>query len=263
MVTIDKGLVQCGILSRPGSTFVENAIKSAVPFFDVIVLQHVRDEDDYKAMHHIFQDYPVQVYYWSPEKFIFSEARNMLHSKCTSEWVFHLDDDERVVVYDDRLFSHTIRANLSDPSAGYVSVNIMSPHTAISPVGITSVFVQSRMTRIVRRNLQWHRNLHEIIGNQGTLGLVLDSAVMSLAHLGYDLTYQGLMEKHSRNFKLLAQEIDSNGGSSLDWLHMGRLSLDSMKYDMAKLCFEKALELTKKDGLCNIAEIKRYLINFL
>lgn len=264
MVRFDSKLVKCGILVGDDLKYAENAVMSALPYFYTVMLYTGSNPEECIAASHHWNYQPDEIHYYDKPEFKFAEARNALHTICNSWWIFHLDDDERIVVEDPDLFVHCMTKYLNDTDAGGMSLNIRSPYSDIGGMDVINKFVESRMSRVVRCEIPWSGAIHEVVDAEITLRnkhiIVVDSSIISLAHLGYDLEYPELMKKIQRNFKVLKQEIDNTGGKAMDWYHMGRQYISLRHFGEARACLRKALELGKiekitHNGMCAIEEL--------
>jgi len=133
----------------------------------------------------------------------FAEARNYALDHAAGQWILSIDADERL----DENSASTVRALSRRKDAGAFLVKIRSPLR--SPAGPETVHMGS-YPRFFRRlpQVRFEGRIHEqLLPSLSRAGiLALDSDIL-IHHLGYAASEQTRRAKHSRNLRLLRQQI--------------------------------------------------------
>ncbi len=152
----------------------------------------------------IAKSYGAKVYHqeWEGN---FSKHRNYSTSLATSDWVFIIDADERMIPED----IPALMQALQNENVSIVSINVFNVY---GQKEAASTFLPS--VRLWRRteNLQYEGVVHNLL-NLGNEQPVVRVNVR-MKHLGYDLTKEKMHEKYVRTKKLLEQQLEENSNNA-------------------------------------------------
>ena len=151
----------------------------------------------------------------------FSKHRNYSLAQATSEWIFIIDADERIITED----IPTLIQSLQNKNVSIVSINVFNVYGNREE---TTTFLPS--VRLWRRslNLQYEGVVHNLL-NLGVEHPVVRVDVR-LKHLGYDLSPQKMHEKFIRTKTLLEQQLTENPDNAFALFNYAQL----LKADRSK-----------------------------
>lgn len=124
----------------------------------------------------------------------FSKVRNFANSICQTDYILHLDCDERIVIPNNYDFFD----NLNTFDKDLFLCKIFGWHTHINK---TSAFYNYDGARLMKKHVKWVNEVHEV--PEVPDERILKARTFRIAHLGYDISKIEMMEKIERNITLL------------------------------------------------------------
>jgi GT2 family glycosyltransferase len=184
----------------------------------------------------------------------FSTARNFALSKCSKQWVFWLDADDRIPLDSAKL----IRAALDFP--GPLTAR-RECHFALRlrdhlPNGRLGFCDQPRIFPNIP-GMYWEGRIHEnYMVRADTLGLKLVTTGIPLDHHGYE-DADRLAAKHERNLRILDVDIDS----PLKFYQIGKSEMGLKRFEAARGAFRTCMNRKWEADLAGdlVAQL-RYMI---
>ena len=174
-----------------------DCLESIRDWVDEIIVVDTGSED--KTVE-IAKSYGAKIYHqkWEGN---FSKHRNYSLSLATSEWVFIIDADERMMVEDVPILMQT----LQNKNVSIVSLNVFNVYGNREE---TTTFLPSVRFWRHELNLQYEGIVHNL------LNLGMEHPVVRvnarLKHLGYDLSPEKMHQKYIRTKALLEKQLDEN-----------------------------------------------------
>ena len=145
-------------------------------------------------------------YLWSGT-FNFAKARNKALSLATTQWVLHLDPDERLMPY-----QHTYLKHIIENAGKTVGAYINRSYSLIAGDKDQDGYMTEEVLRQVRlhRNttgIEFANSLHESIDDSIIAnGLQIHDSQLFVHHLGYEIPKEKLRAKIERNIDTLLSE---------------------------------------------------------
>ena len=132
----------------------------------------------------------------------FSALRNFANSICQTDYILHLDCDERLQVPKEYSVFKELNKNNGDIFMG----KVFGWHTYIRK---ESEYYKYDCARLMKREVEWINEVHEI--PNGDNKIITYDYNYKISHLGYDIPKAEMMEKIQRNIELLntAKSMDS------------------------------------------------------
>ncbi|WP_339263877.1 glycosyltransferase [Geobacillus sp. FSL K6-3411] len=231
---------------------IRRCLDSVSGIVDEIIVVDTGSTDNTKQ---IVKEYTNKVYdyKWNHN---FAEARNYAASFASGEWILVLDADEYV---DKENLKQTIRELRSNNGQYDIySVNIIN---FIGQYGEN--IVQHRHARLYRNNgnIHFFRSIHEQLEDRENKEVKIGLSSLIVYHSGYLTKVIKDKNKHSRNQKLLQQELEQKISEAFDLFNMGNQYKSLGKLEEALNAYVNAYK-KKKDFwqawvpvcLCNMVE---------
>ncbi len=193
----EKPSISACMIVKNEEELLPDCLESIRDWVDEIIIVDTGSDD--KTIE-IAKSYGAKIYHqkWEGN---FSKHRNYSLSLASSEWVFIIDADERMVVDDVPVLMQT----LQNKNVSIVSLNVFNVYGNREE---TTTFLPS--VRLWRRvlNLQYEGIVHNL------LNLGMEHPVVRvnarLKHLGYDLSPEKMHQKYIRTKTLLEKQLDEN-----------------------------------------------------
>lgn len=202
-------MITANILFNDEVFYLQNCIKSlgnqkSISCIQIITTSGIGRYYDYaksiiKKVRYldIFKDTDFRVVPYSFNK-DFSLLRNFANNICQTEYILHLDCDERIVIPNDYEFFNNLNVHDKDLFLG----DVFGWHTHINH---PSKYYKYDCARLMKREVKWINEVHEVpdvINDR-----VLRVKSYKIAHLGYDISKSDMMDKIRRNIELLNSAV--------------------------------------------------------
>lgn len=229
------------MIVRNEEEFLPECLESIKDFADEIVVVDTGSTDRTIS---IAESYGAKIghFEWNDS---FSDARNKSLDLATSDWVFIMDADERIL----NESKHTIKHVLQQETIGG-NVDIFSIYQNSRLKDGQSDFYKSSTIRLWRNTpeIRYKGRVHESVQHALESGLFNGATIdASIEHKGYLSEVVQQRHKEDRNSKLMQIELDENPDSLHYLFHMGRQYQADGKPEEAIAAFEKALGLVSPD----------------
>lgn len=150
--------------------------------------------------------------------FDFSYVRNLLDEHATSEWIIHIDSDERLAIPHDEFWDIMETLNESEADCAYLSIGGITHEK--EPIGPVRKRYNNPSLRIHRKraNLKWKGICHETL-DIGDREITSADTDILLYHKGYAIDKDEMLNKCTRNAKLLVREY-AREDSERNWNYL-------------------------------------------
>ena len=237
--------------------YIRDCLASVQDVVDEIIVVDTGCEDNTLE---IVQEFGGQVhdFAWDDN---FAAARNESIRHATSDWIFQIDADERLLPES----KHELRRLLRRQAVVCVGVLIDSPKANEKKGHI------SRAHRLFRNlpGIRYSGRVHEQISpSVAKLNGQETYSTIKLSHLGYAKSSQEMQEKSRRNYELLKKQIEEEPANPYWHYSLAQNQILSGKYNEALSSLKRALEIghLPKDIRCsifnNLAEVHMRLRDY-
>jgi hypothetical protein len=150
--------------------------------------------------------------------FDFSLVRNLMDEHATSEWIIHMDSDERLAIPHDEFWEIMYTLDKSEADCAYLSIGGITHESKVE--GPVRRRYNHPNLRIHRKSagLRWKGICHETL-DIGTGGITTADTDILLYHKGYAIEKDEMLSKCTRNAKLLVREYQRED-SQRNWQYL-------------------------------------------
>lgn len=157
----------------------------------------IGSSEDIVALHANYLDYETD--------FDFSDVRNFMDEQATGDWIIHIDADERLAMSHEEFWTQMYALNESGADAAFLSIAGISNEDKPTEVYRKRYCLASLRIHRKSANLKWKGICHETIDIEGRDIALADTDIL-LSHDGYAISDEQLLEKLTRNGKLMVRE---------------------------------------------------------
>lgn len=194
---IERPSVSACMIVKNEEELLPDCLESIRDWVDEIIVVDTGSDD--KTVE-IAKSYGAKIYHqkWEGN---FSKHRNYSLSLATSEWVFVIDADERMIAED----VPTLMQTLQNKNVNIISINVFNVYGSR---GETTTFLPSVRFWRHALNLQYEGVVHNLLNLGNEYPVVRVNVRMK--HLGYDLSKEKMHQKFVRTKNLLEQQLEEN-----------------------------------------------------
>lgn len=220
--------ISCCMIVRNEQDVLDTTLKTASKIFDELIVVDTGSTDNTIF---IAKEYTQNVFKCNWEK-DFSQARNYSIARAKNDWVFILDADENITLFNKDQIESVI---VDEADIGRIKIR-----NEIDS-GLVSIERVSRMFN--SRIFHFEGKIHEQI--KPTKGFVknLKDIEVSIDHIGYKNQIINKKNKTQRNIELLKEEISSNSSDPFLYYQLGKVYSLNNELELTQGSFEKALRL--------------------
>jgi len=198
------------------------------PFFDEICIADTGSNDDTTKC---CEKFGCRVFQFKFNNFNFSEARNFVKDKCSSEWILHLDPDEQL-----NDLQRVRRLTEIQSVDGYMF--------SVRNLRSDKSFSVSESIRLFRNDKRWYYTgvVHETMDESWKKNnMRVVSSPVPIDHFGYLKPKEELKKKLKNYFFLCHEQLRKFPEDERPYFNLGLHYLDCGKTSIAKNLFEVAL----------------------
>ena len=256
-VTKERPLLSLAMMVKDEEDFLEDALKSAKPFCDELVVVDTGSTD---RTVEIAKDLGAKVGFF-PWCNSFSKARNETLKQSTGQWIAVLDADERFVGQNPENIRQFLKPSANHPYQALM-LNVINTRLDGSPI---SSFFSVRFFPNDRR-LGYSGRVHNQFGALGDNPPKVEATRylgLEIVHLGYDPQLYEARQKAARSLPLIEATVREEPNNHQQRFYLGREYLLLNRVDEAISALTLALDGVKAAGTGPLVDAATHLMRAL